>query len=192
MVSTRELKFRRRRQGKTNYAKRLALLKSGKTRIVFRKSNRFVSVQFVEFGKRGDKTVVGVNSKQLNKFGWLGNANIPSSYLTGFLAGKLALEKGIKSAVLDIGLITPALKSMPFAALQGALDAGIEIPHDDSALPEKGRIEGKHIEAFAQSLGGEERKKRFSEYSKKGIDVGKLSEAFAKAKERIEKEAGVK
>ncbi len=189
MVSTMELKFRRRREGKTNYVKRLALLKSNKPRMVFRKSNRYVTIQFVQFNKTGDKTVVGVSSRQLKKFGWFGNTNIPSSYLTGFLAGKIAISRGIKHAVLDIGLITPVLKSRPFAALLGALDAGIEIPHDESALPPMKRIEGKHIEEFAKSLNEEEFKKRFSEYLKNNVDPKNLSSLFKKTKERIEKEA---
>jgi len=37
--------YRRRREGKTDYAKRLALVKSGKTRMVVRRSNKGLVIQ---------------------------------------------------------------------------------------------------------------------------------------------------
>jgi len=33
-----------------------------------------------------------------------------------------------------------------FAALKGMVDAGLEIPHGDSVLPEEDRINGAHID----------------------------------------------
>ena len=38
-TSTYEVKFKRRNEGKTNYKKRLAMLKSGRPRAVIRKTN---------------------------------------------------------------------------------------------------------------------------------------------------------
>ena len=40
--------FRRKREGKTNYKKRLGLLKSKSLRLVVRKSNKHILVQLVD------------------------------------------------------------------------------------------------------------------------------------------------
>ena len=56
---TYEVPFRRRREKKTNYEKRLALVKGEKPIMVVRRSNRYITVQFVEFNPKGDKTVTG-------------------------------------------------------------------------------------------------------------------------------------
>ncbi|MEM4756409.1 MAG: hypothetical protein QW594_04745, partial [Candidatus Woesearchaeota archaeon] len=47
--------FRRRRSGKTNYTKRLGLLKSGKPRLVVRKTNTAFIVQLVKHQPNGDQ-----------------------------------------------------------------------------------------------------------------------------------------
>ena len=39
------LPYRRKREGRTNYKKRLALLKSGQPRLVIRRSNRYLQFQ---------------------------------------------------------------------------------------------------------------------------------------------------
>jgi large subunit ribosomal protein L18 len=83
------LAFRRRREGKTNYHKRLKLLKSRKLRVVIRVSNNHVTVQVVESQMGGDKIMVSSFSKELSKkYGWNAHTgNIPAAYLTGYLAG---------------------------------------------------------------------------------------------------------
>jgi large subunit ribosomal protein L18 len=188
MAKTVSIPFRRRREGKTNYKKRLAMLKSGKLRLVFRKSNRHCIVQIVNYKMPCDETPVHVTTKHLKRYGWLGKSNIPSAYLCGYLAAKKALKKGIKEAILDIGLLSPIKKSSAFAALKGALDAGLNIPHSKEALPDEDRILGKHIEEYAKSLSEDELNKRFCEYLKENIDPRKLSEYFSKAKEKIDQE----
>jgi large subunit ribosomal protein L18 len=100
------MQLKRRRKKKTNYKKRLALLKSEKTRLVIRKSISNISIQFVNFDPKGDKTIVTVISTELKKLGWTKGGNIPAAYLTGLLAGKRAKEKKIQEAILDLGLQT--------------------------------------------------------------------------------------
>jgi len=140
------VKMRRRREGKTNYRKRLAYLKSGKPRAVVRKTLKYIIVQIVEYHEDGDKILVGVNSSHLRKYGWSGSfKNTPAAYLTGYLAGKLALKKGINEAVLDIGLQSPVKGSRVFAALKGLVDAGLNVPHSEEVYPSEDRIKGKHI-----------------------------------------------
>ncbi|MCX8190360.1 MAG: 50S ribosomal protein L18 [Candidatus Diapherotrites archaeon] len=188
MTSTRKVPFARRRNKKTNYIKRLALLKSGKNRLVFRRTNKSCIVQLIKYYPEGDRTVVHVNSKRLAKYGWLGKANMPTAYLCGYIAAKECLSKGINEAVFDIGLITPIRKSSCFAALKGALDGGLSVSHRKEVIPDEGTISGKHIESFASSKSPEERKKIFSEYFRKNIEPTKLNELFKKVKESIDKE----
>ncbi len=143
---TYKVKFKRRRKGFTDYKKRLALLKSKEPRIVVRKTNNSVVVQIVEYQPKGDKTVAAFTSTALKKLGWKGHCgNIPSSYLTGFACAKKGLKAGVKKAVLDIGIATPIHGSGVFAALMGAIDAGLEVPVENEILPSKERVQGKHI-----------------------------------------------
>ena len=136
---------RRRREGKTDYRKRLALLKSGKTRLVVRKSLEHMRVQFIDYDERGDVVVASAFSKELGKFGWKhGCGNVPAAYLTGLLAGVRARER-VKEAVLDLGLQTSTKGSRLYAALRGVLDSGISVPHSPDILPSEDRILGKHI-----------------------------------------------
>ena len=140
------VKFRRRREGRTDYKKRLGLLKSNLPRFVVRISNKYIICQFIEYAKESDKTLLTVNSNQLTKLGWKHESkNLPASYLTGLLAGKLASEKGIKKAVLDIGLQTSKKGARLYAALKGVIDAGVEIPHGEENIPKEERISGTHI-----------------------------------------------
>ena len=50
--------FRRRREGKTDYRKRLKLLLSRKPRLVVRKSLNNIIAQIVEYDEKGDRVVV--------------------------------------------------------------------------------------------------------------------------------------
>ena len=62
------LKPRRRREGKTDYRRRLALLKSGKTRIVVRRSLKQIQVQFINYAEQGDKILISSTSSDLVKY----------------------------------------------------------------------------------------------------------------------------
>lgn len=140
------VRFRRKREGKTDYKKRLKLLLSGKPRFVVRPSLKGIVAQISKAESAGDKIVIGVHSDALKKLGWKhSTGNIPSAYLTGFIAGKKAMEKGIKEAILDIGLKKPVKGGRIFACLKGASDAGLKIPFSDSILPSPERIKGEHI-----------------------------------------------
>ncbi|MCD6447442.1 MAG: 50S ribosomal protein L18 [Thermoplasmata archaeon] len=140
------LPFRRRREGKTNYRKRLALLKSGKPRVVVRKSNKNIRVQFALYDMNGDRIVASAIGTDLRKYGWeYSLSNTPAAYLTGLLAGKRALKKGLKEGVLDIGLYTPRRGARIFAALKGVVDAGVDVPYGEEIVPSEDRLYGKHI-----------------------------------------------
>ena len=155
----RIIKFKRRMERRTNYRKRLALIKSGKVRLVIRKSLSNISVQLINFNPNGDQTVASAVSTELKKFGWTKTGNVPAAYLTGLLAGKKAKEKNVKEAVLDLGIQTSTKGSRIYAALKGVLDAGVNVPHSKDILPSEDRINGKHI--------SEEIAKQFDDVKKK-------------------------
>jgi len=142
------VKFRRERDGQTNYKKRLALLKSRLPRLAVRISNKNVLCQVISHEKEGDRILVSGFSKELGKLGWRGPAsNTPAAYLVGYLCGKKAKKAKVEKAIFDLGFRSIVKGSKVFAALKGALDAGLEMPHDESILPSQERLEGAHIDA---------------------------------------------
>ena len=142
--------MRRRREARTDYHQRLRLLKSGKPRLVARKSTKHVTAQLIALGSDGDRTLASAHSSDLAEYGWEApTGNMPSAYLTGLLAGLRAIDAGLEEAVLDIGLNSPTPGSKVFAVQEGAIDAGLEVPHNDSVLAEWSRTRGEHIAEYA-------------------------------------------
>ena len=144
------IKYRRRREGKTNYHKRLKLLQSGETRLVVRKSNTGIVCQFVTYQKTGDAIVAQANAKDLQTINFTGASakSLPGAYLIGYAAGKRAKAKGVTTAIVDLGMHAITKGNRVFAAVKGAIDAGVEIPVSEEILPSKDRIEGKHIQDY--------------------------------------------
>ncbi|MEM0482522.1 MAG: 50S ribosomal protein L18 [Nitrososphaerota archaeon] len=146
---------RRALRGKTNYRKRLKLVKSGKPRLVVRRTNKYVIVQIIESRRGGDYTAVTVSTRALRQYGWMGGTkSIPAAYLAGFMAGKLALQKGYSEAIVDLGLHPSHPGSRLYAAVKGALDAGLSIPVGGGVLPPEERIKGQHVADFLQIVRG--------------------------------------
>jgi|TARA_Y100000310_G_C20620894_1_gene783219 large subunit ribosomal protein L18 len=141
---------RRRKEKRTDYLKRLKLLKSRSPRIVFRKTNKYVIAQYVTSNQTQDKIEINVNSSNLLKYGWpkeFGGSlkSIPASYLIGFLIGKKILKEKKDSPIIDFGMIRAVHKTKVFAFLKGLVDAGIKIKHDEKTFPEQDRISGKNL-----------------------------------------------
>ncbi len=140
--------FRRRRDGQTDYRRRLRLLLSHRPRAVVRKTLANTIVQIVAYSAAGDRVVSTAVSRELVKLGWTaGTGNTPAAYLTGYLAGKRAVKQGVSEAVLDIGLHAPSRGGRVYASLRGLIDAGMHIPHAADVLPADERIRGGHIGA---------------------------------------------
>ena len=180
--------FRRKREGKTYYRKRMRLLVSNKHRLVIRKSLRSIQISLVVFDSKGDNVLLTVNSNSLSKLGWKGySGNLSSAYLTGMLAGKKSIEKGIDEAVLDLGFEKSVKGTKLYAALAGAIDAGLKIPFDQKMFPRKERITGDHIAKYAQYLKNDQSKyqKQFSSYLKKGLNPEDLVKHFNEIKGKI-------
>lgn len=153
------LRFKRRRDGETDYRRRMKLLRGETPRAVVRISNTQTICQLVEFNPDGDIVIASVNGKALvDKYSWPEDASrksIPASYLTGFALAKNAISSGHESAILDIGLSASSKGSRVFAALKGMIDAGLEIPHGGEVLPDEDRINGMHID---ESMGDKVKK----------------------------------
>lgn len=142
------VKPRRRRKGRTDYRKRLGLLRSGKVRVVVRKSLKNTQVQFINYKESGDNILASANSRELpNKYNWkFSTSTTPAAYLTGVLAGKRAKDRGIKECILDTGRHPPITGSKIFASIKGVNDAGVQCPHNEEKIPNEDRITGKHLD----------------------------------------------
>jgi len=181
---------KRRREGKTNYYKRYRMIISGqKLRAVIRKTGRQIIVQIIEFSPSGDRTIAAAVSKELRKFGWLGDLhNTPASYLTGLLAGLKARKTGIKFAVPDIGLHPSIKGSRVYAAIRGLNDAGIKVPASPDIFPNEERILGKHISAYAsklQEVNPDLYRRLFAGIISRGLKPENISEHFEEVKSKI-------
>lgn len=170
-----KIKFRRRRERKTDYKARLMLLKSFLPRIVIRKTNRYIIVQLVESREAQDIVLCTVNSKGLIKYGWPSShagslKSTPAAYLTGLLFAKRIRENKIqiKKAIVDLGLASATKGSRLFACVKGLADSGINLPHSAEIFPDEPRIYGRHM--------------------KKEIPIGEIKEKLLNnQKEKIEK-----
>lgn len=183
--------FRRRREGKTNYHRRLKLIQSRRNRLVVRSSNKHTIVQVIESKLAGDVVLSQGFSQQLAKeFGWNHNlGNIPSAYLTGYLCGLRAKKAGIDDAIVDVGILVHDNRVK--AAVKGFLDSGVNVPVEESwffnNLEE--RIKGVHIAEYAKLLkkeNSDEYKKRFSAILKAKADPTKIDADFEKVKKEME------
>jgi len=156
MKRQKKLDKKRRKQSKTNYKKRLNLLKGNYPRLVVRKSNKYITIQIIKSKNAQDKVLYMVNSKELLKHGWpedkLGSLkNLSASYLAGFLLGKKA--KTLKQElILDSGLIPSTKGSRVYAAVKGVSDAGLKINFSKGIAPSQEKIENK--EFFNKIKGG--------------------------------------
>jgi large subunit ribosomal protein L18 len=185
--STYRVPLRRRREGKTDYQARKALVLSGKPRLVPRSTIKNVAVQIIIAKPHGDEVLAAAHSRELKKYGWKApTGNVPAAYLTGLLCGLKAKAKGVTEAILDIGLVAPTRGSKVFAALGGVLDAGFDVPHDEEKIVQE-RSEGKHIAEYGKSIIADPEfySAKFSEYLEQKIAPEKLPEHFAKVKADI-------
>ena len=181
--------FRRRKEGRTDYKARKALLLSGKPRLVARGSLNNIVAQFIVAKPGGDEISVSAHSRELlKKYGWKGSrGNLPAAYLTGFLCGLRAKALGVEEAILDMGLHPPSKGARVFAVLKGVLDAKISVPHSEDKLPDEKRINGEHVAEYAESLVSdvEAYQSKFSKYLLQKLRPEALPKHFAGIKMNI-------
>jgi large subunit ribosomal protein L18 len=182
---TYTVSYRRKREGKTDYRKRLRLLLACKLRLVVRKSLTDITAQIIEYNEKGDKVIAAARSSELKKLGWGYNCrNTPSAYLLGLLIAKKAKEKKVRDAILDIGPNKSVPGSRVYALLKGAVDNGLNIPHSKEILPDDNRLYGKHIEEYANKIKSSQGH-IFTEYKKNNADPANISRVVEEIKNRI-------
>jgi large subunit ribosomal protein L18 len=155
--------------------------------LVARSTIKNTIAQIVVAKPHGDEVLASGHTRELIKFGWQApRGNVPAAYLTGLLCGLKAKAKGIDSANLDIGLVTPARGSKIFAVLSGVVDSGVAVTHDEEKIV-KERIKGEHIAQYGKTVGtdAEVYSSRFSTYLAQKIAPEKLPEHVSKVKTEI-------
>eukprot|EP00999_Lentomonas_sp_LEN2_P000223 NODE_1218_length_948_cov_387.587089_g1172_i0.p1 GENE.NODE_1218_length_948_cov_387.587089_g1172_i0~~NODE_1218_length_948_cov_387.587089_g1172_i0.p1 ORF type:complete len:259 (-),score=53.02 NODE_1218_length_948_cov_387.587089_g1172_i0:97-873(-) len=185
---------------------------SPRYRLIVRLSNRAVSCQIAYAQLCGDKVMCAAYSSELQSFGAkAGFSNYAACYATGLLCGRRMLKQlgldtkyeGNKEvgefyevepmddgprpfkALLDVGLARTTRGSRIFAAMKGACDAGINVPHSEKRLAGynkdsneldseflRKRILGGHVAEYQEQLKGEDAEaydRLFSQYKKAGL-----------------------
>jgi large subunit ribosomal protein L5e len=227
-----QVKWRRRREGKTDFQARKALIHQDKNkyntpkyRFIVRFSNKDVIAQIAYAKLAGDVILAAAYSHELGRYGLpVGLTNYAAAYATGLLLARRVLSKlelaakypGNKdingqdynveelidgprpfTALLDVGLKRTTTGSKVFAALKGATDGGIYIPHSETRFvryDEEGKkldaevlkkhIFGGHVADYMKSLKEENSakyEKLFSQYIKNSIKPEEVESRWAKA-----------
>jgi large subunit ribosomal protein L5e len=168
-----QLKWRRRREGKTDYYSRKRLISqdkrkynSPKFRFVVRITKKNIICQFTQSLIEGDHILFSCYSSQIgNQLEFFsGPTAFHVAYFCGvYLANKILAKKEIKSsansnshkklcrsvfAVLDIGLTRATTGNRVFATMKGAIDGGITIPYNEKRLPGYSVKDGFHPPKF--------------------------------------------
>lgn len=137
---------RRRSEQKTDYKARFNLLKSGRNRVIIRKTNQYVIVQVVSSTIAQDKVICGVSSKDLITEGWpeKKKGSLKSrgaAYLTGMLLAREAASAGVTEAIIDLGMHRNIKKGRIYAVVKGMIDNGMKVPFNPEALPSDKELE---------------------------------------------------
>ncbi|RJQ20780.1 50S ribosomal protein L18 [Candidatus Woesearchaeota archaeon] len=184
--NTYSVPYRRKREGKTDYRKRLKMLTGSAPRLVVRKSLRYVVLQVIEFSPSGDKVIVTAHSKELAKFGWKADgANTSAAYLTGLLIAK-KLKKKMR-VLVDLGQNVSVKGSVLYAAVKGAQDGGLDVPCAKEVLPSDDRVRGEHVAKFAKALKAQKDRYQvqFAKYIKSGVEPEQLPALVDQVKSKI-------
>jgi len=184
------VQYRRIREGKTNYHKRLKMLLSRKSRVVIRLTNQKIIAQIIQFKPEGDSILIGIDSSALRKLGWKYSLkNLPAAYLTGLLVGKKAVENKQEEVVLDSGNRSPSHGGKHYAFLKGLVDAGLQIKHgDEKIFPSQERLTGIHVSSYAATLKSENPEKFnqvFGQYLKANAQPEDMTKNFEEVKTKI-------
>ncbi|OMJ16502.1 60S ribosomal protein L5 [Smittium culicis] len=227
-----QTKFRRRREGKTDYYARKRLIvqaknkyNSPKYRLVVRFTNTDVVCQIVYAKIQGDFVLASAYSHELPKYGVkVGLTNWSAAYCTGLLVARRVLTKlgladkyaGVVEAdgtfsitesvdesarpfkaFLDVGLKRTTTGAKIFAAMKGASDGGIYVPHSESRFPGfdveskqldaevlRKYIYGGHVSEYMSQLEEEDEEKyksHFSRFIAAGIDADSVEDMYKNA-----------
>jgi len=200
-----------------------------KYRLCVRLSNRDVTCQVIFSRIEGDKVVCAAYSHELPNYGIkVGLTNYAACYATGLLLARRLLKKlsldgiyegttdvtgdeynvegvedgpGAFRCYLDVGLQRTTTGARVFAAMKGAVDGGLNIPHSTKRFPgydaesksfnadvHRAHIFGQHVADYMRSLEEEDPeafKRQFSKYIKLGINADQIEELYKNAHSAI-------
>ncbi|CAO2193776.1 unnamed protein product [Urochloa humidicola] len=206
-----------------------------KYRFVVRFTNKDITAQIMSASIAGDMVLASAYSHELPRYGLeVGLTNYAAAYCTGLLLARRVLklrdldqeyEGNVEAtgedfsvepaadgrrpfrALLDVGLIRTTTGNRVFAALKGALDGGLDIPHSDKrfagfkkdekqldAEVHHKYIYGGHVADYMRTLAEEEFEKyqsHFSEYIKKGIKADDVETLYKKVHAAIRADPSV-
>merc|ERR1711879_527186 len=196
-----------------------------KYRMIVRSSNTDVCCQIAYARLEGDIVICAAYSHELPRYGVkVGLTNYAAAYCTGLLLARRVLQKfsldsvykgndnidgtmycvededgapGAFRACLDVGLARTSTRAKVFAALKGAVDGGLDIPHSEKRFPgydseskelnadaHREHIFGQHVANYMTSLQEEDEeayKKHFSRFIKNGVTAASIEEMYKKA-----------
>jgi len=244
-----QTKYRRRREGKTDYYARKRLVVQAKNkyntpryRLVVRSSNRYITCQIVYSEINCDKVICQASSRELPRYGInAGLKNYAAAYMTGLLVARRVLtqlglnelyegntevtgevvqteyndrtffveevdeDKKPFRCVLDLGLVATTVGNRVFGALKGAVDGGLDIPHNEKNFPgydreakeydadeHRSKIFGLHVAEYMEAMKEEDEEnaaedytRQFGAFEKAGIDHENMEEKISEAHDAI-------
>ncbi|MBI4149408.1 50S ribosomal protein L18 [Candidatus Woesearchaeota archaeon] len=179
------VEYRRKREGKTDYRRRLRILAGSGPRVVIRRSLNHIGVQLVQYGPAGDTVLASAHSLQLKKLGWKFDCgNIPAAYLTGMLFG-IRVRGKVQESYLDIGRTPSVRGSRVYACAKGVQDSGIQLRLGKEVIPSDERIAGTHIMQYAAALEQGKMPGQFSEYKKGKADIRSIAGEVQRIKQEM-------
>ncbi|GMP78811.1 hypothetical protein CsSME_00034605 [Camellia sinensis var. sinensis] len=186
-----QVKFKRRREGKTDYRARIRLINQDKNkyntpkyRFVVRFTNKDIIAQIISASIAGDMVLASAYAHELPRYGLeVGLTNYAAAYCTGLLLARRVLKKLEMDDEYE-------------GNVEGALDGGLDIPHSDKrfsgfskdskqldAEVHRKYIYGGHVAAYMKILMEDEPEKyqsHFVEYIKRGIEPDGIEELYKK------------
>merc|ERR1712170_222134 len=177
-----QVKFRRRREGKTDYYARKRLVVQDKNkyntpkyRMIVRCSNKDITCQIAYARLEGDRIVAAAYSHELPNYGVkVGLTNYAAAYCTGLLLARRVLKK----MNLD-------------SAYEGNTEInGEHYMVEDNADGPRAHIFGQHVADYMKSLAEEDEeafKRQFSRFIKNGVTAESVEEMYKNAHAAIRK-----
>ena len=192
-------------------------------------TNRFVICQIIRAEIIGDKIITHATSEELPRYGLkVGLKNYAAAYCTGLLCARRTLQKmgldetyeGVGDEVdgevfnqeadgdmrpftanLDVGIKSTTTGARIFAALKGAVDGGLNVPHSEkrfvgydreekkyNAEDMKDRIFGEHVAEYMRYLMEEDADKyktHFSKFIEEEVEADGLEDLYTSVHEAI-------
>eukprot|EP00243_Klebsormidium_subtile_P005666 TRINITY_DN2299_c0_g2_i1.p1 TRINITY_DN2299_c0_g2~~TRINITY_DN2299_c0_g2_i1.p1 ORF type:complete len:293 (-),score=118.72 TRINITY_DN2299_c0_g2_i1:214-1092(-) len=230
-----QVKYRRRREGKTDYRARIRLVTQDKNkyntpkyRFVVRFTNRDIVAQIVSAKLTGDIVLAAAYAHELPRYGLkIGLTNYAAAYCTGLLLARRLLnklgldelypgneeatgedynveegeEKRPFTALLDVGLARTTTGNRVFGALKGALDGGLDVPHNEKRFPgydkesktldadtHRRYIFGQHVADYMEAMKEDTPEKyaaHFSKFVSEGLEPDELEDLYKEVHEAI-------